>query len=367
MLSGFLQIVVLALLLGGVAPAQEVRLRPAEELKLPGEIDGNSPSFWLGDYFRLFTSIGTPQRISQADSQFGPWVSGLVNRTTLSDSPIWIEAAWVDQDGTVFGWYHHEPLGLFEDSLLTAPQIGAVVSFDGGVTVYDLGIVLESGDPIDGSAQNGAFAGGHGDFSVILDRESAYFYFFFSNYGGPATGQGVAVARLAFADRFDPVGKVEKYFQRQWAEPGLQGRVTPIFPVQRDWKLSDPDAFWGPSVHWNTHLECYVLLLNRARGRPGWSQEGIYVAFLADPTRPETRSEPRKILDIEELLGDGQWYPQVIGLEPRGTDRLAGRTARLYVAGGSTWEIDFITAREAQAGTPPPKTDPPKVSEQQVP
>ena len=34
------------------------------------------------------------------------------------------------------------------------------------------------------------FSGGHGDFSVVLDREQKFFYFLFTNYGGPVETQG---------------------------------------------------------------------------------------------------------------------------------------------------------------------------------
>ena len=38
--------------------------------------------------------------------------------------------------------------------------------------------------------------------------------------------------------------------------------------------LAEPDAFWGPAVHWNTHLQQYVMLLNRAFD-PRWAQEDL--------------------------------------------------------------------------------------------
>ena len=43
-------------------------------------------------------------------------------------------------------------------------------------------------------------------------------------------------------DRDDPVGKVWKWYERGWEEPGNGGRVTPIFPVARDWHGADPDV-----------------------------------------------------------------------------------------------------------------------------
>lgn len=100
-------------------------------------------------------------------------------------------AVWQDIDGRLFAWYHHEPGGVCDS--LTAPQIGALVSTDGGRTFNDLGIVLSSGYPNDCASRNGYFAGGHGDFSVILDREQQYFYFLFGNYSGPLRARGCPI------------------------------------------------------------------------------------------------------------------------------------------------------------------------------
>lgn len=325
----------------GLLLAQSAQLREAPEIAFPTVADGNSSAFWLNDRLHLFTSVGWPQSISTTASLFEPWETQVVDTSEMLGRTTWMEAAWADEDGTVFCWYHHEPAGLFGGSYLTAPVICAAVSFDGGKTVHDLGTILESGDPIDGTAQNGFFAGGHGDFSVVLDRERKYFYFFFTNYGGSVETQGIVVARMAFEDRFEPVGKLQKYHNGEWTEPGLGGAVTPIFPAVRTWQAVDPDSYWGPGVHWNTHLNRWVMLLNHASGEPGWAQEGIYVSFCEDITDPASWKTPRKILDGSALPGWSTFYPQVMGLEAGGTDTLAGEVARFFVAGHSSWEIVF--------------------------
>ncbi len=334
-------VAIVATLLGGLLPAQEVRVRPAERVAMPTTVDSNSPAFWRDGKLFWFGSHGRPW-LSEGPNQFGPFVTREVDFQALVQRPHWMEAVWVEDNGVLWGWYHTEPIGLVENSTLTAPKIGAVVSYDGGKTLRDLGIVLESGAPLRPDAKNGYFAGGHGDFSVVLNRERTHFYFLFDNYGGPDATQGVVVARMAFEDRANPVGKVWKYKGGAWTEPGLGGDVTPIYPVRRPWQESDPDAFWGPAVHWNTHLRSFVMLLNRAQGEPGWSQEGVYVSFNPDPSRPENWTAPVRILDRSEFPGWYFFYPQVMGLEERGTDTRAGATARLYVGGVSRWEIDFI-------------------------
>jgi len=332
---------VLTLLLGCRLAAQEALVRTVAKVSMPTGVDSNSPAFWRDGRLFWFGSHGRPW-LSEGRNQFGPWETREVNFETADAWPHWMEAVWPDVGDTLWGWYHAEPIGLVADSTLTAPKIGAVVSYDGGKTLRDIGVILESGDPLDALAKNGYFAGGHGDFSVIPDRGRKYFYFLFDNYGGPTGSQGVCIARMAFEDRFDPVGRVWKYYNGNWQEAGRGGRVTPIFPVRRGWQLQDPDAFWGPSIHWNTHLNCYVMLLNRASGEPGWSQEGVYVSYCSDLSSPESWTEPRKILDKSQFPGWYFFYPQVMGLEPDGTDTRAGATARLYVGGISKWEIDFI-------------------------
>lgn len=334
-------------------PAQGVRVVPASTLKLPTHIDGNSPAFWNSEGLNLFSSTGYPEMISTAPSLDGQWSSRQVDTAGHPNIPLWIESAWRDDDGAIYGWYHHEPPGVCGSSSgLTAPKIGAVVSYDEGRTVRDLGIVLEARHAPDCTAKNGFFAGGHGDFSVVLDRERKYFYFFFTNYSGPLEEQGVAVARLAFADRLHPAGSVWKFHQGQWNEPGLAGRTTPLFAARQAWQRSDTDSFWGPAVHWNTYLQQYVMLLNRSCCSPGWPQEGIYAAFGKDPLDLLNWKEPTRILDGEDLTDRPGYYPQVIGLARGETDSLAGETVRLFIMGVSRWTLDFTFGNSS--GVAPP-------------
>lgn len=340
---GFVRLSILLLLsgLGAVVSAQDFRVRAVSEVAMPARPDSNSPAFWRDGRLFWYGSHGSPW-LNEGPNQFGPWTTRPAAVPSPDNSPKWMEAVWPEENGVVWGWYHAEPVNLIPGSTLSAPKVGAAVSFDGGYTMNDLGFVLASGDPIDPAAQNTYFAGGHGDPSVILDRQQKWFYFFFGNYGGPAGSQGVCIARMAFEDRFNPSGTVWKYHNGAWQEPGLGGQVTPIFPVRKPWGARDPDAFWGPAVHWNRHLNCYVMLLNRAQGEPGWSQEGVYISFSPDLSRPELWTTPRKVLDRSDFGDRGAYYAQVMGLGPGDTDRSAGETARLYLHGVSRWEIDFL-------------------------
>lgn len=315
-----------------------VELRPAPQLAMPHEVDCNSPAFRSDGQLVLFNSAGHPFRsVGKSIFEMGP--AQRCEYDNKTNGGRWIEAVWPDGNA-LYGWYHFEPAGLVPGTTLTAPKIGAVRSDDKGKNWRDLGIILESRPgTLKPGAQNGYFAGGNGDFSVMLDSAGQWLYFFFGNYAGELSEQGIAVSRMRWQDRDAPVGKVFKWRDGKFSEPGLGGRLTPIFPTSIAWERADCDSFWGPSVHWNTHLNCYVMLLNRAKGK-GWVQEGIYVSFSHDLSDPRSWSKPRKI------LSGGQWYPQAMGLggvgrEDECTDKLAGGVARFFMKGTSEHEIIF--------------------------
>ncbi len=342
----------LAFFLSTAGFAQYAVVLPAQAVELPKVIDGNTAAMWADGQLHIFHSTGVPTRSRGAD-QFQLGNTERVQFDSNEHKPVWFEAVWRDTDGTLFLWYHNEPGGVCKGNDLTLPRIGAAISYDNGKTVQDLGIVLESGDGPDCESKNGFFAGGHGDFSVIPDRENGFFYFFFTNYGGAAGEQGVATARMTFADRHQPGGAVKKYYQGTWEEPGRGGRMTPIYRAAGTWQESTTDSHWGPSVHWNTFLEKYVILMNHACCEPGWPQVGVYAAFNADLSNPGQWTVPWRILDIGDIAHKPGYYPQVLGLEEGGTDTLAGRVARLYVHGESHHEIVFL--KETPTVTP---TDP---------
>jgi len=318
--------------------AQQVEVIPSTTHVMPALVDSNSPVFWWQGNLRMFNSAGFPL-LSEGIDQFQMHTTNPIEINNYARLPLWIEAALVDEDGRLFAWYHHEPGHLCPAKGLTAPRIGALVSLDGGQTFEDLGIILEDGYPVNCSAPNGFFGGGHGDFSVIADRDRQYLYFVFSNYSGPLEEQGVALARLRYEDRLAPAGKVEKYFEGAWREPGLGGRVTAVLPARAGWDTAETDAFWGPSIHWNHYLEKYVVLLNRSCCEPGWPESGIWVVFVDSLADPTSLSEPQLILD--DIPYSPAWYPQVIGLGPEETDSFAGERARLWIKGLSSWELRF--------------------------
>jgi hypothetical protein len=341
--SHFMRPILLVVCLLAASPSysQRVDVRVASPNYMPAPVDSNSPAYWFGGQLRILNSANIPL-LSLGFSQFYPMDTNPVAVNSTDHMPMWMEAAWLDDEGTLFGYYHHEPAGLCPGTSLTAPRIGAALSRNGGRTWRDIGVILEAAELPDCSARNGYFAGGHGDFSAVVDHGRRHIYFYFGAYGGDVSSQGIAVARLAYADRYAPIGAVWKYFDGAWTEPGIRGRVTPILPALTAWQRENTNSFWGPSLHWNHHLRSWVMLLNRACCEPGWPQEGIYISYSADVTNAAGWTPPLKIID-DVGFGPG-WYPQVLGTMIGETDKFAGRIARLYIHGVSHWDLVFHRA-----------------------
>lgn len=335
------------LLLGVVAalPAQTprtptARLITAPRITLPAPVDSSNPAVWslVDGARRLFVVSswgGVPVRAS------GPAIDqlrsdGEVLFTSHPGHGVWVEAIVPADDGTWYGYYHHErPADLCGRPDRQLPRIGALRSTDLGATWEDLGIILDAPPGSEACESGNRFVlGGVGDVTAVLDHDAQDLYLYFSQYTRDGASQGVAVARLAWADRDEPVGKAMVWNAGAWLP---DGGGTPLWPARLPFhdRSATADVFWGPSIHWNPYLDQYVMLLNRARDDQ-FNQDGIYVSFspaVADPSRWTT---PVKILN------GGGWYPQVVGLEPgEGTDRLAGRRARFFLTGRSDRFIEF--------------------------
>ena len=251
-----------------------MELVPAQTLQLTGEVDSNSPAMWdrVSGRLTLFvlTSMsGMPSTAAGREltllgkaspALIDPWPGG----------GVWMEAVVADENDTWYGYYHNEnPARVCSTVQKVIPRMGAARSDDHGRTWEPLGVILEAPPrSYDCTTTNKYFVGGVGDFSVQLDRDSRDLYFFYSTYLRTEQLQGVAVGRLAWADRDDPSGKIMLWRDGSWVPANtfnLAGGVQrytypaagPIFPAKDSWHDEDSvvDAFWGPSVHWNTYLE----------------------------------------------------------------------------------------------------------------
>jgi hypothetical protein len=337
-----------------------VIIRSAPSLRFTGDTDSNSPAVW--DFvngvrtFHLFTShSGAASRATgTAATRLGPATP--VSWVERPPHGAWMEAVLEDDQDVWYGYYHNElPSDLCPETDKMVPRIGSARSFDQGRTWEDLGVVLEVPDFTQScDTNNYYFVGGVGDFTVVLDADGRYLYLFYSQYVSRRWGQGVAVARMVWADRDAPAGRMMVWQRGAWIPARSMRRetddtdaprvtwwypiATPLYPTSESWHDDDTevDAFWGPSVHWNTYLQQYVMLLNRAVDTL-WTQEGIYASYAPRLDDPGAWTTPTRI------LAGGSWYPQVIG-EPAdgGTDKQAGQNARLYMLGRSDHAIQFV-------------------------
>ena len=195
-------------------------------LVFPADVDSNSPAFWADGNLHVFNSLHTPflsegRNVARLDDPVGVTFRGGVA------GPRWMEAVIQEEDGTLYGFYHHEPSGLCNGGSKTAPQIGAARSRDEGLSWDDLGIILAG--PFSSQrcvTENLYFIGGEGDFSAVLDPDRAFVYFLFSAYPNAVENQGIAAARMAWSDRDRPVGRVFKWRAGEWATPGVGGRAA---------------------------------------------------------------------------------------------------------------------------------------------
>lgn len=401
-----LRLVTLAVLLPCVARVQSPHpgwsradlpsfvVREASPIQMPGvavpersldhEADSNNPLHWDGGTLYLFNNAGHPWRTS------GPDIEHLSYRLSVSLGDLndklqmWIEATHKDSDGTLYGACHYEPAtSCFANGHPpTFPRIVWFRSKDNGATWEDLGFIIEANPcSIKCDTQSPWDAGGTGDFVFNLDEKQEYFYFYGTSYDPDFEQQGVFVARMRYADRNRPSGKVMKWHKGGWTEPAQWGRVTPVFHAERDYHKKNGAMFWGPAVHWNSYLGLWVMVLNHAIDTK-LTNDGIYISFNRSLGDPEGWSRPVRLLDrpaileataigsvhrdglivprgvyygelragskglvIADTISSG-WYPQIIGTAKDETDKLSGRTARIFLTGMSRLEITFLKPGE---------------------
>ncbi len=272
---------------------------------------------------------------------------------------VWFETLYKDttdkSDKTLFALYHNEnypstlpydstegtgykdvdwPQGLKGPETKTAVcRIGIMKSFDGGKSWADKGILLQDYQPrlILRPHNTGInFAGGVGDPSAVANN--GYLYVFYGEYGYPGiynsstydsslewSGQCISIARIPLADLGNPVNKAKR-----WDGTGFNARAdsvgTPVASLQvpksegGGGPASSPTGkyYWGPSVSWNTYLNCWVMLMAKAEG-PSWKGSSIYISFnlnedLGKEKNSQEWSKPKLLLDKP---GHTIWYPSL--------------------------------------------------------
>ena len=297
---------------------------------------------------------------------------------------VWFETIYQDQKDssgkTLFAVYHNEnypetlpydpvtgsgyidsenwPEGLTGATTPAAVcRIGIMKSRDGGRSWENKGIFIEDLQPrmiMKPHNRSVTFAGGVGDPSAVVSGD--HLYLFYSEYGYPGEyapaaydpdlewrGQCISVARIALADLDNPEGKA-----RRWDGSGFNaphnGVGKPIASItipksEGGGPASSPTAkyHWGPSVSWNTYLNCWVMLMARAEG-PKWIGGRLYISYnknadLGAGDNSQAWTKPQLLVDRPEHI---LWYPSLQptsskeDVQNKYTCLMLGREARFF-------------------------------------
>lgn len=309
---------------------------------------------------------------------------------------VWFETLYKDPgdstEKTLYALYHNEnypstlpydsvtgegyldvkwPQGLKGPETKTAVcRIGIMKSTDGGRSWVDKGIVLQDLQPrlILKPHNTGInFAGGVGDPSAVANGN--YLYIFYGEYGFPGKydshtydtatewkGQCISIARIALSDLDNPAGKAKRWDGSGFNAP-FDGVGVPVSPIQialseGGGPASSPTAkyHWGPSVSWNTYLNCWVMLMAKAEG-PSWKGSSLYISFnknadLGEGSNSQQWSKPQLLIDKP---GHTLWYPS---LQPfntasdkanKFTSVMLGQKARLFFKDNEPTRSRFIS------------------------
>jgi hypothetical protein len=296
---------------------------------------------------------------------------------------VWFETVYQDTKDnsgrTLYAIYHNEnypetlpynaetgegyidkdwPLGLTERITPAAVcRIGVMKSTDGGWSWENKGLFLEDKQPrmiLKPHNTSKTFAGGVGDPSAVAVGE--YLYLFYGEYGYPGTydaasydpikewsGQCISIARIKIDDLDDPQGKAKRWdgegFNADW--DGIGKPVASLqMPVENGGgPASSPTGgfHWGPSVSWNTYLECWVMMMGKVEGQ-SWVGDELYISFnphkeLGEGNNSQAWTKPQKLL---EKPGHVLWYPSLQPLNTpedianKYTSLRLGKQARLF-------------------------------------
>lgn len=298
---------------------------------------------------------------------------------------VWFETVYQDikdKSGlTLYALYHNEnyPITLPYDSVtkegytnskwwpqgLTGPEspaavcrIGIMKSTDGGKSWDNRGIILEDLDPrmiLKPHNTSNTFAGGVGDPSAIASGD--YLYIFYGEYGYPgvydpktydaqkeASGQCISIARIALKDLDNPVGKAKRWdgkaFTIDYNSFGKPVASLQIPKSEGGGAASSPTGgfHWGPSVSWNTYLNCWVMMMGKVEGR-SWQGDKIYISFnknkdLGFGDNSQQWSKPQLVFQKPGYI---LWYPSLQPLDTeedikeRRTCLKLGKRARFFV------------------------------------
>ena len=236
-------------------------------------------------------------------------------------------------------------------------RIGVMKSIDGGHSWENKGLFIEdlqSRMILKPHNNSLTFAGGVGDPSAVASGE--YLYLFYGEYGYPGVydgtkydsifeqgGQCISVARIKIADLDNPQGKALRWGGSTFSE-SYNGIGKPIASLQIPKEDGGGAAskrksefHWGPSVSWNTYLNCWVMMMGKVEDA-SWVGSSIYISFnkhkdLGEGNNSQDWTKPKLILDKP---GHIIWYPSLQpmnveeDIKEKRTCLKLGKKARLF-------------------------------------
>lgn len=297
---------------------------------------------------------------------------------------VWFETIYqdtTDESGkTLYAVYHNEnypstlpydettrkgyknekwPQGLKgPESPAAVCRIGIMKSTDGGRSWENRGLFIEDHQPrliLKPHNTSNTFAGGVGDPSAVASGE--HLYLFYGEYGYPGiydeatydpqkewSGQCISVARIKLTDLDNPEGKASRWDGNGFgaAHDGIGAPVASLqIPIQEGGgPASSPEGgfHWGPSVSWNTYLNCWVMLMGHVTGS-SWAGSKIYISFnknrdLGEGNNSQQWTKPELLIDKP---GYFLWYPSLQpmntaeDISKKNTCLRLGKRARLFV------------------------------------
>lgn len=271
---------------------------------------------------------------------------------------VWFETVYQDvrdaSGRTLYALYHNEnypetlpydsssgegyidknwPQGLKgPESPAAVCRIGIMKSTNGGKSWENKGILIEDLQPrmiLKPHNNSLTFAGGVGDPSAVANGE--YLYVFYGEYGYPGTytdetynptvewsGQCISIARIPLSELDNPTGRAKR-----WDGNGFNAAYNGIGKPVRSLQIPEEEGggaasvagkmfHWGPSVSWNTYLNCWVMLMGRVEGA-SWKGSNLYISFnvnedLTDGDNAQQWSKPELLVSRP---GHTLWYPSL--------------------------------------------------------
>lgn len=376
------------------------RLIQTDTFRFNNFVDCNMAAAWIGDTFRIFPGKYGEDPVwgdardlkfssgKNADEAFSNPASAYIAPSMPANGPglhgaVWFETVYQDVNDkngrTLYAVYHNEnypetlpynpvtgegyidkdwPLGLTERITPAAVcRIGIMKSVNGGWSWENKGLFLEDKQPrmiLKPHNTSKTFAGGTGDPSAVAVGE--YLYLFYGEYGYPGvynretyradeewSGQCISVARIRLSDLDAPQGKAHRWdgtgFNAPWDGIGKPVASLQIPRAAGGGGASSPGGgfHWGPSVSWNTYLNCWVMLMGKVEGR-SWVGDELYISF--NPHADLGKGNNSQEWTTPQLLvakpGHVMWYPSLQpmntqeDIEARRTCLRLGQRARLF-------------------------------------